>query len=305
MKNKFLNALSVAALMTATACGGGGGGGSVSAGGGSNVLYYPYETVYGDVCKGQEATPGCTFSTDTGQRIKVTADPDYSLHGKGSDDLWYATFDSSGTKAAVYDQYGHLQYYANASEFAGYIGGNTIGVGTSGLYWENISSGTYWLGKNGVLYSANKNDGNYGQAINDKTSSSASDTNFAALKSEANKKIVELAANNLMNEYGFQKDKATAVASALNSWAVAGAERGQTSAADMDKTFKSVFGVKFADALAAVKDLQTGSTAGMSDLTNRSASALGLKPAQAQKFIKGMYRKALASWGYDVNSVQW
>lgn len=305
MKNRITTILRATVIMTLAACGGGGGGGSVGGGGSSTILYYPYETVYGDVCKTYEATPGCTFSTDTGLRIKVTEDPDYNSKNKGSDDLWYVKFNASGTEAAVYDEYGHFQYYARASEFAGYIGGNTIGVGTSGLYWENITAGTYWLGKNGVLYSANKNEGNYGQAINDKTSSSASDTNFAALKSEANKKIVEIAANKLMNDYGFQKDKATAVASALNSWAVAGAERGQTSAADMDKTFKSVFGVQFSDALAAVKELQSGSTSGMTDLTNRSASALGLKPAQAQKFIKGMYKKALANWGYDVNSVQW
>jgi hypothetical protein len=312
MNAKIKNTLSAIALMSMAACGGGGdggghggGGASIGSGGSSTVLYYPYETVYGDVCTTQQASPGCTFDHQTGLRIKVTADPDYNAGGKGSDDLWYATFDSTGTKAAVYDEYGRFQYYANASEFAGYIGGNTIGVGTSGLYWENVAAGTYWLGKNGVLYSANKNEGNYGQAINDKTSSEASDTNFSALKSEANKKLVEMASDKLVKEYGFQKDKATAVASALNSWAVAGAERGQTSAADMDKTFKSVFGVKFSDALSAVKELQTGSTAGMSDMTNRSAAALGLKPAQAQKFIKGMYRKALASWGYDVNSVQW
>jgi hypothetical protein len=288
-------------LLTLTACGGGGGGGG---GGSTNVLYYPYETVYGDVCSTQEATPGCTFFRSNGQRIKVTEDNDYGRAGHGSDDLWYVKFDSNGA-AAVYDQYGHFQYYAQGQDFAGYVGGTTIGVGTTGLYWENVASGTYWLGKNGVLYNANQGENNYGEAINDKSSSKASDSNFAALKSDTNKKLINMASKNLIKEYGFQQAKAVAIASALNSFAVAYAERGVTTPKDMDKTFTSVFGVKFADALAAVKDLQAGNTAGMADMTNRSAAALGLKPSQAQKFIKGMYRKSLASWGYDVDQVNW
>jgi hypothetical protein len=301
MKKQITTALTGMVLATLAACGGGGGGGG---GGSSQVLYYPYETVYGDVCTTQQPTPGCTFLTKNGQRIKVTEDTDYGKNGHGSDDMWYVKFDSSGT-AAVYDQYGRFQYYANPKDFAGYIGGTTIGVGTTGLFWEDISGGTYWLGKNGVLYNANPGESNYGQAINDKSSSKASDSNFAALKSDTNKKLVKMATDKLMKEYGFKQDKAVAVASALNSWAVAAAERGQTTPADMDKTFKSVFGVKFADALTAVKELQNGSTAGMADLTNRSAAALGLKPDQAQKFVKGMYRKSLASWGYDVDQVNW
>ncbi|AFY02057.1 hypothetical protein Bdt_2374 [Bdellovibrio bacteriovorus str. Tiberius] len=284
------------------ACGGGGGGGG--GGGSAPVIYYPYETVYGDVCQTQEASPGCTFLKSTGERIKVTDDPDYNRGGYGSDDLWYVKFDSNG-KAAVYNDLGVFQYYANVSEFAGYVGGNTIGVGTTGFYWEDISSGTYWLGKNGVLYNANSGESNYGQAINDKTSSSASDTNFAALNSDANKELVKMASDRLMKEYGFKQDKAVAVASALNSWAVAAAERGTTSEKDMDKTFKAVFGVQFSDALAAAKDLSFGDNSGMQDLTNRSAAALGLKPHQAQKFMKGMYKKALANWGYDESSFNW
>lgn len=299
MKKQLTGALTSMVLVTLAACGGGGsGGGSV------NVIYYPYETVYGDVCQTQEPTPGCTFFSSNGKRIKVTEDRDYGKYGHGSDDMWYVEFDSNG-RAAVFDQYGQFRYYAGAQEFAGYVGGTTIGVGSTGLFWENVAGGTYWLGKNGVLYNAMPNEGNYGEAINDKSSSKASDSNFAALKSDTNKKIVKMATDKLIKEYGFKQDKAVAVASALNSWAVAAADRGQTTPADMDKTFKSVFGVKFADALAAVKELQGGSTAGMADMTNRSAAALGLKPDQAQKFIKGMYRKSLASWGYDVDQVNW
>lgn len=300
MKNILRAVLATAVVTGFAACGGGGGGYS----GGGQTLYYPYETVYGDICTTQQATPGCTFFSSTGNRITVTEDPDYGRAGHGSDDLWYVNFDSSGN-GAVYDRYGYYQYTAHVSEFAGYVGGNTIGVGTTGFYWENISNGSYWLGKNGVLYNANIGESNFGQAINDKTSSSASDTNFAALSSDANKQLVKLASDKLMKEYGFKQDKAVAVASALNSWAVAAADRGATSEKDMDKTFKAVFGVQFSDALAAAKDLAMGDSSSIQDLTNRSASELGLKPHQAQKFMKGMYKKALANWGYDESSFNW
>lgn len=302
MKNVLKVLAGIAVVSGFAACGG--GGSSDNSGGSTNTLYYPYTTVYGDVCANTEPTPGCTFLRSNGQRITVNVDPDYDKYGYGSDDLWYVEFDSSGN-AQVYNDLGQYQYTANVSQFAGYVGGTTIGVGTTGMYWENVSNGTYWLGKNGVLYSANNGTGNYGQAINDKTSGQASDTNFAALSSDANKKLVQMASDKLVKDYGFQKDKAVAVASALNSWAVAAAERGKTTPQDMDKTFKAVFGVQFSDALAAVKDLQGGDVSSMQDLTNRSASALGLKPFQAEKFMKGMYKKALSDWGYNADSFNW
>lgn len=291
--------LTAIALTTSfVACGGGGGGG-----GSSQTLYYPYETVYGDLCSTHQPTPGCTFLRN-GNRIDVKEDPDYNRAGQGSDDLWYVEFDSRG-RASVYNSFGQYQYTADVSEFAGYVGGTTIGVGQTGLFWENVSNGTYWLGRNGVLYSANAFDSNYGQAINDQTASEASDTNFAAINSDANKSLIQRASQKLVQEYGFKQDKAIAVASALNSWAVAAAERGTTSEKDMDKTFKAVFGVKFSDALAAVKDLSMGEKSAMQDLTNRSASELGLKPHQAQKFMKNMYKKALASYGYEDSDFSW
>lgn len=292
-----LSATAVTAMFSA--CGGGGGDGA-------NTIYYPYKTVYGDICQTTEPTPGCTFNRSTGTRITVEADPHYNDYGNGAQDMWYVKFDGAGT-ASVYNERGQFQYYADISEFDGYIPGtgNTIGVGTGGTYWENVLGGTYWLGKNGVLYSANYGESRYGQAINNQNAGRASDTNFAALKTEANKKLVEKATQKLVKEYGFKTEKARAVASALNSWAVAAAERGKTTNADLDRTFKAVFGVNFSDSLAAVKDLQKGDVAGMQDLTNRSAAALGLKPNQAQKFIKGMYKQALADWGYDANSINW
>lgn len=300
MKLVKLGSLTALALALA-ACNGGGGGHH----GGGSTLYYPYETLYGDVCYTQEATPGCTFLRSTGERISVTEDPHYSYYGNGSDDMWYVVFNGSGTQAAVYNNLGQFQYYMYTSEFANWVGGSYIGLGTTGLFWEDIRNGTYWFGKNGVLYNANWGESNYGKAINDKSAGDAADTDLAALSSEANESIVKMASEKLVKEYGFSKDKASAVASALNRWGVAAAERGYTTTKDMDKTFKSVFGVNFSSALAAVKDLQNGDTSGMKDITNRSAAALGLKPSQAQKFIKGMYRKALASYGYDADSLNW
>lgn len=299
LKSTMLVLAAAAVTAMIPACGGGGGG-SNSPG----VIYYPYETVYGDICSSSEPIPGCTFDAVTGNRIAVTVDPDFDRYGGGTNDMWYVVFDSTGY-GAVYDDFGNYQYSADVSAFAGYIGGTTVGVGTSGLYWENIALGTYWLGKNGVLYSANFGESAYGQAVNTETAGTATDTNFAALNSDANKALVSKATDKLMRDYGFKKDKAHAVASALNSWAVAAAERGKTTTKDMDRTFKAVFGVNFADALSAVKDLQKGDLAGMQDLTNRSAAALGLKPHQAQKFMKGMYKKSLASFGYDVESLNW
>lgn len=312
MKNlvKGLAALTVVALMSS--CGGGGGGGTGSVGGGGStgggtpsIVLYPYETVYGDICSSSAPTPGCTFSRSTGTRISVSADPDYDKYGYGSDDLWYVKFDTSGN-AKVYNDLGTYQYTADISEFAGFIGGNTIGVGTTGFFWENVSNGTYWLGKNGVLYNANMIDSNFGKAINNKNAGKAMQKDILALKSAANKQLIAKGAAKLMKNYGFKADKATAVATSLNNFAVlADAQRGKITGADLNKTFKGTFGVEFSQALAAVKGLQVGNLDGMREVTNRSAAALGLKPHEAQEFIKGMYADALKQYGYDVKDVNW
>ncbi len=313
---------SVMALVVLAACGGGGGGGGgggtgggTTGGGGnppidsSDLIRYPYETVYGEACRGansSQPTPGCTFVRATGKRVTVSADPVYNSQGYGSDDLWYVKFDSSG-RALVYNDLGQLQggQWAGrtTADFAGYIGGTTIGVGTTGAYWENVAGKTYWFGKNGVLYSAQTGAANYGQAINNKDANKSGNLDSFALKSKANVALIKAGAEKLKKEYGFSASKAVAVASALNSWAVMGAERGKVTETDMDKTFKTVFGVQFNDAIAAFNSLRTGDTAAARELNQRSASALGLKPEQSEAFIKGMYRSALAKYGYDVDQV--
>lgn len=324
LKTWALGASLTLTISLLSACGGGGGGGGSTGGGGtytpptttnpptttppvdsSDIIKYPYETVFGDACRtSNQPTPGCTFVRSTGKRVTVSADPTYNSQGYGSDDLWYVKFDSSG-QAKVYNDLGVFQYNANPSQFAGFINGSTIGVGTTGAYWENVSSKTYWLGKNGVLYSANQNASNFGQAINTKGANSASDTNSKAIKSEANIALVKAGADKLVKSYGLSVSKATAIASALNSLAVNGAERGKVTEVDVDRTFKTAFGVHFNEALAAFKDFSQGDASAARELTNRSAAALGLKPEQAQDFIKGMYKGAISQWGYDVNQIKW
>ncbi len=300
--------LSVLMVMAAvmSSCGGGGGGGD-SVTSPSSVISYPYETVFGDVCLSSKPTPGCTFSRSTDKRITVTADPDYNRSGYGSDDLWYVQFDSAG-QAKVYNDLGSFQYNAGVNDFAGYIGGTTIGVGTTGLFWENVSNKTYWFGDTGILYNTDTGSSNYGQAINNKNAKNATDVNSKAIASEANRSLIKAGAEKLVKQYGLSQSKAVAVASALNSWAVMGAERGKITAGDMDKTFKTVFGVQFSDALSAVNAFKNGDAAGadkMRDLTNRSANQLGLKPEQAKDFIKGMYKSAIEDAGYTVDQINW
>lgn len=307
-----VNALKSLAVISATAvlsaCGGGGGGGTQPVPYEPlDIVKYPYETVYGDACKTSEPTPGCTFSRSTGKRITVSVDPDYSRYGYGSDDLSYVKFDRSGN-GKVYNDRGDYVRSVTPSEFPGYVGGTTIGVGQTGSFWENVSGRDYWIGKNNVLYNANTGSVNYGQAINSKGSTQASDANSKAINSSVNKQLIRSGAAKLVTQYGLSQGKAVAVASALNSWAVMGAERGKVTPADMDKTFSTVFGVKFSDALATVNAFRTGDSnayAKARDLTNRTANHLGLRPDQAQTFIKGMYKRAIQDVGLNPNDLKW
>lgn len=291
----------VVATVALAACGGGGGG----AGDSGDLIRYPYETVYGDVCRNSsEPTPGCTFVRATGQRVIVTADPSYNRTGHGSDDMWYVVFDSNGV-GHVYDQYSNPQYTASPSDFAGHIGGSTIGVGVTGAFWEDVRGGTYWFGTNGVLYSANSGETNYGQAINNKEASKSGDLDSFALKSESNVKLIKAGAEKLSKEYGLPASKAVAVASALNSIMVMQAERGKVTAADVDSTMRTVFGVSTHDALAAFKGYMDGDMSQARELSNRTAETLDISQEQAKDLIKGMYSNALSNWGYDVNEINW
>lgn len=301
VKRATLGLVAVVAAALSVACGGGGGGGG---GGSGGTLYYPYEDLYGYTCSTQEATPGCTFLSSTGARINVTYDPYYNYYGNGSDDMSYVVFNGSGTLGTLYDNNNNVIGTYATSSFANHVGGSYIGLGTTGLYWENVAGGTYWLGKNGVLYSANSFASNYGKAINNKNAGKAADTNLAALADESTQAMIDTGAEKLVKEYGFSKEKATTVASALASWGIANAERGYTTAEDMDAKFKTVFGVEFKKALSAAKKLYLDNDpAAMQEVTQRSANALGLNEDETQKFFKGMYKKALANYG--IGEVNW
>ncbi len=148
-------------------------------------------------------------------------------------------------------------------------------------------------------------DDGWSSSLNSGDADNATDTNFSAGRSDANRLMVKRAASRLTREYGLSQEKAQAIASALNVWKLAGVERGFTTARDINQTFTAVFGIKLGDAVTALKSFSQGNPEGMRELTNRSASALGLKPHQAKKFIKGMYRQALTDAGYDAESIDW
>ena len=304
-----LKASTVLALLVLSACGGGGGS-QPAVYESSDVIRYPYETVFGDVCRsgaggGSEPTPGCTFVRTTGRRVTVSADPNYNQQGFGSDDMWYVQFNSFGT-ASVYDDLGVFQYFADPSDFAGHISGNTIGVGNTGAFWENVSGNQYWFGKNGVLYSANTGASNYGQAINNKDANKSGDSDSFALKSAANVKLIKAGAAKLTKSYGIPSSKAVAIASALNSWGVMAAERGKVTEQDMDKTFRTLSGgASFKEALAAFKGYQAGDSSIARELTNRSAANLGITPDETERYMKALYGAALSSTGHKADDIKW
>lgn len=288
--------LASAAALTVASCGGGGGGG----GGGSSILYYPYENVYGDVCATWTPTPGCTFDAVTGLRIDVNESVD------SVSNMWTVRFDSTGTFADVWDEWGIYQGVYLTSEFAGWQGGNKIGVGTTGLFWENVSGGRYLWDSNGVLYNDNLFESNYLKAINNKSAGEAVDTDIVAMANESEARLVEAAANNLVKKYSFTKEKAHAVASGLHRW---GSDviknRGWSTAEDLKSGLEATFGVDYGQAVAAVKDLMEGKPEGMQILTERSAAALGLKPSDAKQFIIDSYEGALADFGYSAADLNW
>ncbi len=313
LKRLALGAGLTMALSILSACGGGGGGQpsqynppTVDTG---DILRFPYETVYGDVCRStSEVTPGCTFVRATELRVTVSADPSYNNEGHGSDDMWYVEFDAYG-RGTVKDDNGIIRKYADISEFTGHKGGTFIGVGTTGNFWQNVAGNTYWFGKNGVLYSANPNEFNaagkkiYGQAINNKKAKQVSDANAKKIKSASNQALIKAGALKLQ-ELGLSASKATAVASAMNSMAVMNSERGTITDADFNRTFKTLSGgVAYSDAVAAVNSFVQGNKAPARELTNRSASALGLTAEEGEAYMKGLFAPHARKLGIDIEHI--
>jgi hypothetical protein len=281
-------------------CGGGGGGGNL-------VLWYPFENIYGDLCVGEyDPVPGCTFNSDDGSRVNASQSSDYDIFGNSADDLYRVEFNGSGW-ANVYEIIGGVFYFVESrhvSSFSGWQGSTFVGVGTTGLFWEDVSFGDYFLDSNGVLYSANVAELNFFEAINNQTAGMGVNTDIVSINEDINKKLVDKAAQKLASKYGFEEGKAQAVASQLNRFAVGINNRGYSTPEDIKSSFQATFGVDYGSAVAAVKDLMGGSPEAMVDLQNRSANALGIKPRDAKRFIQDSYEKALADFGYT-GSLNW
>jgi hypothetical protein len=302
LKNLLKAFVAVASVVGLANCGGGGGGG----GGGTTIIYYPFKNVFGDACAGvYTPTPGCTFNRD-GSRVQASQSSDYNLFGGKSDDLYRVEFDGSGY-GEVWEIINGKWYYVetrHVSTFAGWKGGNFIGVGTTGLFWENIAFGDYYLDSKGVLYSANTSESNFFEAINNKTAGLVANTDIIASNEDINLQLTEKAATKLVDNYGFEPAKAQAIASQLNRFAVGLNNRGYSTPDEIKETFQSTFGVDYGSAVAAVSELIKGNPDGMRDLNSRMANALGIQPHDAKRFIQDSYEQALSDFGYT-GSMNW
>lgn len=243
--------------------------------------------------------------------ITVVACHDGGGGGTPSDDAWTPVDDpyhqvfAGECSGATPPSYCTFEYVYNQGYNSGYNEGWDEGEswGYDDGYNAGYNSG-YDSGYDSG-YNSGYDDAYYYYASKETEAESPTDTNFSAGRSESNKLVVKRAATRLTKEYGIPQEKSYAIASALQTWRLAGVERGFTTQRDINTTFTKVFGVEVGDATAAVRSFAFGDKEGMRDLTNRSASALGIKPHQAKKFIKGMYRQALTDAGYDAESMDW
>lgn len=185
----------------------------------------------------------------------------------------------------------------NAADMRGYDGYSSVnGTYLSGYMYYNYGANRLFLEDSG---------GGVGRALNSVSANKGSDSNWAASASDTRKEKIDMFAEGLQKKYSLPKDKATVVASALESYHETQVERGFSTAQDVEISFKKVFGVDYNSALAAAQAFQNGQPAQIRDLTNRSAAYLGIKPDQAQKFIKEMYRGTMKENGYDPDTVSW
>lgn len=147
--------------------------------------------------------------------------------------------------------------------------------------------------------------GGVGRSINSRSAGRSSDSNWAAGASEARAEKVNMFARGLNREFALPLERARVVASALQIYHETKVERGYSTPQDVADTFKRVFGVEYTSALSALQNLQAGQPEQIRDLTNRSAAYLGIKPHQAQRFVKKMYAKTIRENGYDADSINW
>lgn len=201
-----------------------------------------------------------------------------------------------GDKGYLTDSNGKDAGTINAEDMRGYSNGYVYGNRLSGFMYYNYSGNRLYLEDSG---------GGVGRSINSAAARSGSDSNWSARASELRKEKIEMFADGITRKYAIPKDKAVVVASALQAYHETQVERGFSTAQDVEVSFKKVFGVEYGSALAAAKSFQGGQPQQIRDLTNRSAAYLGIKPDQAQKFIKDMYRGTLKQNGYDPDTLNW
>jgi hypothetical protein len=203
----------------------------------------------------------------------------------------------SGGRGKLYDMDGNYKGTIDEQDMRdvdswGYVNGHSL---TGWMYYDKIGNHLYMEDSNGGV----------GRAINSKTAGRASDSNWAAQASEARQEKIDMVARGLNNTYAMPMAKAQVVASALQLYHETNVERGVSTAKDVESTFKTVFGVEYNSAVAAAKSYQNGNSEQIQALTNRSADYLGIKPAQAERFVKDMYRNTMKQNGYDVDQMSW
>jgi len=184
----------------------------------------------------------------------------------------------------------------HAEDMRGWNGYSVYGTPLRGFMYYNYSGNRLYEEDSG---------GGVGRAINNAAAARGSDSNWAAQAAESRKEKIAMFAEGLQHKYALPKEKAGVVASALQAYHETQVERGFSTAKDVEDSFQKVFGVEYNTALTAAKAFQDGKPQQIRDLTNRSAAYLGIKPDQAQKFIKSMYRETLKQNGYDPDTLSW
>lgn len=298
MKQKlFLGLVAIAASLQLAACGGGGGS--------KPVLYYPYETVFGDACTGElEPVPGCTFRRIDGTRVTVSEDGDFNRSGRGSDDLQVVEFqDEFGrTYGYIYDidSRGRKVFVdrVNVTQFQGHQIGSEVGVGLTGLFWVDVSNpgnNQFWFGSSGVLYDANRFSPTLGQAINN-SGSQLTDTNSMAARHEMRSTAIDQAATSLQAKLDFlDRGTAMSTARALDQIATAHVtSRGALSLRQQDQQFTKFFGVDSSAARYAVLQAYvTKDTAVAEPAFNQAHRHFGFsKRVQTARYLRALFSSA-------------
>ena len=264
-RNLILGVVSFIVLLQLTACGGGGSRQKP-------VLFYPYETVFGEVCNETTPVPGCTFRTLDGRRVTVSEDRDFNRSGNGSNDLQFVifreawngrTFETVGDVFTL-DSRGRTSRNPiatlPAASFQGHQFSSTIGVGVTGLFWRDVLNGNqFWFGpSSGVLYDANDFSSTFGQAINN-SGSERTNNRWANLEYKAEQSFLQKAAYKLQQKLPFMSERqALNMATQLDQIAVAHVSPARVlTLSEQDNLLKDFVGVDARTATRVALDVAT------------------------------------------------